>query len=104
MLKVPDAIICYSCSHYVLLFTKININSYCTLKEFHRTHALSKHTYMYATFSLMYHQYKLLFSKGQSLFQRNYDVMQTMTPDQSQGRDILDLNTSCDSFGMKIQD
>ena len=47
---------------------------------------------------------KLLFSKGQSLFQRNYDVMQTMTPDQSQGRDILDLNTSCDSFGMKIQD
>ena len=64
MLKVPDAIICYSCSHYVLLFTKININSYCTLKEFHRTHALSKHTYMYATFSLMYRQYKLLFSKG----------------------------------------
>lgn len=48
---------------------------------------------------------KLLFSKGQSLFQRNYDVMQTMTPDQSQGRDTLDLNTSsCDSFGMKIQD
>lgn len=48
---------------------------------------------------------KLLFSKGQSLIQRNYDVMQTMTTDQSQGREILELNTSsCDNFGMKIQD
>ena len=48
---------------------------------------------------------KLLFSKGQSLIQRNYDVMQTMTTDQSQDRDILDLNTSSyDHIGIKIQD
>lgn len=26
MLKVPDAIICYSCYHYVLVFAEININ------------------------------------------------------------------------------
>lgn len=26
MLKVPDAIICYSCYHYVLVFSEININ------------------------------------------------------------------------------